>query len=339
MSSDINQLISKHLKGELSKDEELKLNEWINQKVSNEEQLRALEKIWQTPMGYPDIINMEDQKKILWDRLNGGSGQSKPETTKHVNLFARFYKYAAAAVVLLAIGLYVYSTNQPVVTPEVEIAQLWVVKENPNGVKSQIQLPDGTHVWLNAASRISYQRGFSDTARLVRLTGEAFFDVVKDKTRPFRVTAGEVITTALGTSFNINSYQTNEVQVSLVTGKVEVTRNDNNQRVFLNPGEQVFSGGSGLEVGEFFQDKDLAWKSGVLYFDNTNFDEMVKVLEKWYDVKFKIEGMSQAQKSMKAVGQFKDESLENVLKVLSHSMKFDFNINKNIVKIKPRKKV
>lgn len=271
-------------------------------------------------------INTDQEWKSLKGKLN-------TETPVRRFGFGQMVKYAAVAVLFIAIGLYYFTFNEK---EEVQIAQTQeVIKENPKGVKSQIQLPDGTHVWLNAASSISYQAGFSDSARLITLKGEAYFEVVKDLQRPFMVTSGQITTTALGTSFNINAYEDNDISISLNTGKVDVTRSDKGGHVILLPGEQANANPSGLSVLKFDKENVLAWKDGTIHFDNTDFDEMISVLEKWYDVSLVVEGLTlNKRKTLKVTGKFKNQTLASVLKLLSHSMNFSYTIDQNIVTLK-----
>lgn len=248
------------------------------------------------------------------------------------------FVWKSAAVIILAIGVGYgfYSLNQGTEkTENMPMVVHQTVKSNTKGVKSHIKLPDGSSVWLNASSTISYNPGFSDTARLVELRGEAYFEVKKDSRRPFRVTSGRLVTTALGTSFNIHAYEEHPVRVSLSTGKVGVARNDSKEHVVLEPGQQATGGALGLSVGTFDNRVVLSWKEGTIYFDNTGFDEVVRVLERWYDVDISVENLSDKdRKVLKITGTYTDQPLENVLKAIGHSMKFKFTINRKQVTIK-----
>ena len=187
--------------GENSASQSKELSEWIKTHKNVASDIYN----WDNYVERKNKISRIDTEKE-WANLK--RKLNKETNVKRFDL-GQVVKYAAAAIFLITVGLYYVTDNKQEV---VQVAETQVIKENPNGVKSQIQLPDGTHVWLNAASRISYQENYSENARLITLEGEAFFEVVKDTKRPFRVTSGNVVTTALGTSFNINAYQVENIR-------------------------------------------------------------------------------------------------------------------------------
>ncbi len=324
----IAKLFVKKMFGENSPSETEELNEWTEAHRKVADDIYNWDKFTERQIDISQI-NTDKEWSNLQHRLN------KERSDKRID-FWKFTKYAAAASVVIVFGLYLsqYESDDKkinVVTVEAPI----VVKENPNGVKSQILLPDGTHVWLNSASSISYFQRFSDSERLISLRGEAYFEVVKDKKRPFRVKSGNTTTTALGTSFNINAYDTSSIQISINTGIVDVTTLDNNEHIILNPGEQVYTDNSGLSIKKFSRESVLAWKDGTLYFENTDFDEMIDVLEKWYDVSFEVKNLSGEKRStLKVTGKFKNQTLVSVLKLLRHSLNFEYNVDQNNVTLK-----
>jgi len=335
--SEINKIIISYLSGQADDQQLEEVSEWVNASELNKNQFSKIKKYWETSK--MDVAG--DRTSIALERLNERIFQDRPQATIEPNPVVapaaqkfpqRFIQYAAAAIVLIAIGLYYFTATTPkAVQEQVALVQ----KTNTKGVKSQVQLPDGTYVWLNAASSISYSESFSDTARLIDLKGEAYFEVVKDTKRPFRVTAGQYVTTALGTSFNINSFDNNNIKVSLLTGKVDVLDKQSTKSVLLLPGDQAYIDQSQLVVTSFEEVGVVAWRDGTISFDNTKFDEMIKVLERWYDVKFVVQNLSDDEKAqLLATGKFKNQTLKNVLNVLSHSMKFDYSIDKKTITIK-----
>lgn len=282
-----------------------------------------------------EVVRVRLIKRISssMEKLEAVEESKKANLNKYIDLA---WKTAAIISLVLGVVYSFYSLNQGTEKQDlISQAVHQIVKSNPKGVKSQIKLPDGTNVWMNAASTISYKSGFSDTARLVELHGEAYFEVVKDNKRPFRVVSGQLVTTALGTSFNIQAYEDNAVTVSLSSGKVDVYRKGIKRHVVLEPGQQAKAVTSGLMVAEFEGRVVMAWKEGTIYFDNTGFDEVIGILERWYDVEITVENLSDKnRKGLKITGTYTDQSLENVLKAIGHSMKFDFTINRKQVIIK-----
>ncbi|SHM73400.1 FecR family protein [Cyclobacterium lianum] len=200
-----------------------------------------------------------------------------------------------------------------------------VIKSNGRGQKSKILMTDGSIIYLNASSELSYSRNFSHN-RVVRLTGEAYFEVANDSLNPFRVITGEIETVALGTAFNINAYREEQVQVALASGKVLVEHQENRNSVFLNPGQstEFQPEGGKLKVLPVDTHKISLWKEGILYFEKKPFPDLIPLLENWYNVDIEIRG---TMPDDRCTGRFeKKEYLSNVLKVLEHSIGFSFEI-------------
>ena len=169
----------------------------------------------------------------------------------------------------------------------------------PRGGQYQLTLPDGTNVWLNAASSISYPTAFVGRERVVSITGEVYFEVAKDKTKPFMVKVKEMVVEVLGTHFNINSYDEEEViKTTLLEGSVRVitgidsSHSASPSRSFLlAPGQQAqVSEERGIRQGfsRVVSDADveqvMAWKNGSFQFDNTPLTVVMRQLSRWYDV-------------------------------------------------------
>ncbi|MDN3689449.1 FecR family protein [Cyclobacterium jeungdonense] len=237
----------------------------------------------------------------------------------------------ASLIVFLAVD--VVRNNEG---PESAIAENethWITKYNPQGQKSKIHLPDGSTVIINADSEIKYSSDFGVNNREIYLTGESFFEVAPDSLLPFRVFTGNIVTTALGTSFNIQSYKPDRVNVQLATGKVEVVNElDENQLVFLQPGEQVTANGSQKFVkGSFNPQKAFLWKSGILLFDKVSFSEFALTLERWYGVE--IDLVNTPARGLKISGEFKETYLSNVLESIGYAYGFNYKIDQKKVKL------
>jgi ferric-dicitrate binding protein FerR (iron transport regulator) len=173
----------------------------------------------------------------------------------------------------------------------------------PRGGQYQLTLPDGSKVWLNAASSISYPAFFTGKDRKVKVTGEVYLEVAHNKARPFVVDIdGKSTVQVLGTSFNINSYgDGGDIRTTLIDGSVKVgkipgqARNDKSQAVILQPGQQAVI--PDLDPGPITVqpaniEQVLAWKNGYFNFDNTTIQKMAMQIERWYDIKVVFEGKS-----------------------------------------------
>ncbi|MEN0053529.1 MAG: FecR domain-containing protein [Mucilaginibacter sp.] len=171
------------------------------------------------------------------------------------------------------------SNNQADVKPEFNTIT------TPRGGQYQVILADGTKVWLNAASSIKFPQVFTGKERLVELTGEAYFEVAKDKIHPFIVQANDTRVQVLGTHFNVNAYaDNNALTTTLLEGSVQMS--SNNTMVKLLPGQQgvAVSNGAGIKVSLADIQQTMAWKNGLFIFRDLNITEVMKQVARWYDV-------------------------------------------------------
>ena len=156
----------------------------------------------------------------------------------------------------------------------------------PRGGQYQVSLPDGTKVWLNAASTLKYPYSFAVNERLVELNGEAYFEVSKDRKRPFRVNTGKQTVEVLGTHFNINAYSDEAaIRTTLLEGAVRVSTAS--AKVDIHPGEQSKFpyGSSVLSVDKNVDlDRVMAWKNDVFSFDNDDLKTVMRQIARWYDL-------------------------------------------------------
>ena len=227
------------------------------------------------------------------------------------------------------------------------------------GSKSKIQLPDGSQVWLNADSRITYDENFQGPFREVHIAGEAYFDIAKDKDHPFIIHANSIDVKILGTSLNIRSY-TNEknTEAVLIRGSIEVTlRNSPDKKIIMQPNEKlVVQNGKMLIMKDtlarqkvadlpvmtlgkaHFREKDsiamdILWVKNKLAFDQETLEDVARKIERWYAVKVTITDESLKQTEYSAV--FEDESLRQVMQALQMTGNFRYAINKKEVTITP----
>ncbi len=163
----------------------------------------------------------------------------------------------------------------------------------PLGGMYQITLPDGTKVWLNAASSLKYPMAFAKNERKVILLGEAFFEVTKDSSRPFKIHSKGQEIEVLGTTFNVNAYPENTaIKTTLITGKVKLS-NDNraSQAIYLQPGQQSTNTNNGnIQVANVDTAPFTAWKDGLFYFDETPVSDALQQIGRWYNVEVRYKG-------------------------------------------------
>jgi ferric-dicitrate binding protein FerR (iron transport regulator) len=159
----------------------------------------------------------------------------------------------------------------------------------PRGRQFRVTLPDGTKAWLNAASSVRYPVAFKGNERKVDITGEVYFEVAKDASKPFLVNAANKATIAvLGTSFNVNAYENEKnITTTLLTGVVKVaTPGDAGKEPVLKPGQQagVSRADGRIQVVGADLDKTMAWKNGLFNFEGASIEDVMRQLERWYDI-------------------------------------------------------
>jgi len=323
----VEQIVDEFFQGKESKLGRELFNNWYQSKG------KALQEIPEKEIIKNEIFQSISQR--VFDNSPDNTGMPRGRSRSFL-LFT--IKVAASFILLMGLAYLFYSKSEFGIIQKESVVQL--EKSNARGERSTFRLPDGTIVKLNSGSKLRFNEAFEIDKREVYLEGEAFFDVVKDSKRPFRVFSSGVVTTALGTSFNVKAFKTdkttNDIEVSLVTGKVNVYNEESNTDLILIPGEQaIFRKSVGLKR-TFNESEILAWKDGVVHFQDTEFHEIVGELERWYDVDFEVNGLSESESHrLKGTGKFntQKQTLTTVLEVLSHSMNFEYDLSEKKVSI------
>lgn len=226
----------------------------------------------------------------------------------------RFVSAVTAAAVIIGVVMFrIYVKDSSSVTPATAI-QEYVVNV-PAGGRTDISLPDGTKVMLNAGSRLSYTSEFNKRTREVSLSGEGYFEVAHDKDRPFNVNTSKCTVTVLGTKFDISAYEQDcETFTALVEGSVLFKAGE--EETLVSPGELVTVGDKGL-TKEVVDVRDYyGWTSGIIKYNNIPFSSLLKRLEREYDTHLILEDKSLGDRTIR-VSFSKDDSVEMILKVLS----------------------
>lgn len=205
--------------------------------------------------------------------------------------------------------------------------------ETPNGGQYQVGLPDGTTVWLNAASSLKYPVSFANNnQRKVELNGEAYFEVAKDKTKPFRVISKGQEVEVLGTHFNVNSYANEQaVRTTLFEGSVKVS-NSGDQKI-LKPGQQSAAQNAGLTVTAANLQEVLAWKNGYFDFNDEEIQSVMRKLSRWYNVDIEFNGKITAERFNGGISRYKN--ISQVLSLLSSTGAVHFKIEGRRIIVMP----
>lgn len=259
-------------------------------------------------------ISQETSSRI-WNRLQ----QNIPESTEAKIVQIGWYKWRRIAAVglILVVALGALWLNTLLSAPQ------WVVELNPSKDENRrIELQDGSIVWLAPGSSLRFQKGFSKKARAIALSGEAFFQVKKDQSRPFSVSAEGIRTTALGTSFRVKAKSNSpEVRIALITGKVMIQSEKNTllqTRYFLTPGKQfvLLKGSNNPKVESVDNQLVLDWRDGKLVFEDAPLKHVLLQLKAIYhvDIDFKSKMINDCIVNTSFP---KNEPVKNILTVLA----------------------
>lgn len=220
------------------------------------------------PGGNKAVLTLSNGKKIFLDNTSNGS----------------LAKQGNVSVIKLNGGQLTYKgVNQ---AHNENSQPVYNTLSTPRGGQYKLTLPDGTKVWLNAASSLHYPVAFSGQTRTVALTGEGYFEIAQDAQKPFIVQADKIKIEVLGTSFDVNSYKEEDaIKTTLEGGSIKMTEGE--ESILLKPGERVSvdKKNGEMHVGKANVAADIAWKNGFFFFDNTNIKEIMARVSRWYDVK------------------------------------------------------
>ena len=280
---------------------------------------------WQKELGNQEALEGE-----LLGKINARIANAENITINYNrrNRLIPILRTAAIIVIALIVSFAAYHYTS---ISNHENDQLVIIeKVTQKGQKSNIILGDGTLIRLNSDSKLVYPERFNSTKREVLLEGEAFFDVVRDKKRPFIIKSGDLSTTVLGTSFNIRAFPHEISQITVATGKVQVTSGNSQSTLnsqLLVSGEQINYDPSSGQIlkNEVDIEQFLAWKDGILNFEEMELHEATKILERWYGVS--ITFADDAIRHCRIVsGTYRDENLFNVLKSFRYFLEFEFKV-------------
>lgn len=297
-------LLYKYFKGTATMDEEKQILDWVDESPANRNAFQKERMLY-------DIALFTDEKKL-----------KKEQKKVHILPVLRWSaRIAAVVVVALSCGFLFrdYQYNK--------VAQMQTVAV-PAGQRAQITLADGTRVWLNAKSTLTYASNFGRTDRNIMLEGEAFFEVAKNKDIPFYVNTEKNKVRVVGTSFNVCAYKdSKEFETTLVEGVVDIYAVGKEKPI------------ARLQKNEFFADYDgklkktvlpsydyLRWKEGLYCFDDSELSHILNRLELYYNVKITVKNKKLL--SHRYTAKFKEQDgIEHILKVIQKDQNFKYYIN------------
>lgn len=318
MSKSSDNLLEKFISGKrISQHEFTLLENLLENTEKKQEMFLWMEDKWH--LSTPEMVALQfDQirKKIR-----------KKSKAQHVSSLISILSKAAAVlfIPLFVATIYLYFQK----TDTTKLLTLYTQK----GEQTRVILPDGSKAWLNVDTKLSYPVNYGVKSRKIELEGQAYFEVMKNKELPFEVLSGSITTKALGTKFAVSAYPgASVIKSSLIEGSIEVKCGGTTK--VLTPREQFVYCKEKTEISihSFNETDELAWKNEQLMFRLTPYNQVIKELEKWYDVSFDYNPALFESETFSA--RFKRyETLENVLQVMSKAGKFNYRVDGEVVRI------
>lgn len=304
-----------YISGQITDDiEKETIREWINESGDNKQTFILLKNAFALSRKSSGTIDIDQEYAEL-----------KIQTLfRRKTRIPEFIKYAAVILITIGLSWIVRKNFDNTVFEDIRVNQVTC----PPGQISELTLSDGTKIWLNAGSKISYPSSFNKQDRSVYLEGEAFFEVKKDRGRPFLVETKMIKIAVLGTSFNVDAYAGNRfIKTTLVDGKVQILDKTGNKITDMVPSQlaQYDTIGQKITLSDVDTRFYSSWKEGKMSFFNEPLAEITAKLERWYHVKFIF--ASEDIKAYRYSGTFiKYKPLEQVLNVFKLSSPIDYSI-------------
>ena len=323
---EIKSLIQKYLQDQTTEDENKQLHQWILQSPENEKRFFAEKDIWDTAGSHANRKNYDIQPELelFKKRIEGIAPRQN-------HLFRRMLQMAAMLLVTFGLGwatrfISLKQEQQPV---QASVQEIFV----PKGQVNQVFLADGTRIWINSETRLTIPSVFTSKERVVKLSGEAFFSVAKDASRPFRVEVKGQQIEVLGTTFNVRAYDNSgEIETTLETGQIKLLAG--NQTALLQPGEQsIFDKGSNkLSVDKVDPLTFSSWKNGRYEFHNKDLTEVFKIVERWYDVEITMDENYFGKMHFSGVIK-RNKDVKHFLELLNHIVPIQYDMKDDKIQI------
>ncbi len=305
--ADIYDILARHFSHQTSAEEEKLIRKF---RKNHPAEYANLLKLWEK--GDVHVMNYDARK--AWDQVRSQLSDKKqvgkvvPLHARRLPLYTKMIRVAAVAAIVIIGGLganYLISN----LGSKTIMAEASVTEKG-----KEVLLSDGSKVWLNENATLSYPKTMGEEERVVHLTGEAFFEVTSDSSRPFIVHTENSITKVLGTSFNINS-RAGETEVTVNSGKVKVSTLAD-QYVVITPGFSAMVLGDVIEKSENTDPNYLSWKTGNFSFNNRRLDSVIEDLSAYYSKPVKL---MPSVKNARLTASFDQFSLEDILAVIQLS--------------------
>lgn len=313
-------LLARILTGEASSAEKDEFYRKLGDSKEYEELFYEVKSLWLRTSQQKMIVDVDSEFESLWKKIN------LPVKKTTFSIGKRILQYAAIALFILGIGGlsgYFLSKNS------VEVADMGIQKYTATkGSVSIVEFADGTKVWLNSGSELTYREDHKNKQRLAELHGEAFFEVKHRADFPFMIKASDIVVRDLGTTFNIKAYPEDKwVETSLIEGEADILTSQGNALVKLVPGESAVyhPEDKKIDIKPFTSNVLSAWRDGKFVIRDQRLEDIFKELSRWYDVEFQFE--NQSLRDYKYTGNIKKSTTaQHVMKMLKLTANFNYKI-------------
>ncbi len=293
------------------------------------------------------VVSFLFLSSIGWYLFRTAETETSPVVSDRKDLFSAVLKTSDGKVIYLdgnkesvfqleSRGVHVSDSLKELVyqTPLTEDSLIWHQLDIPRGGEYKLVLSDGTQVWLNSESTIRFPVSFARESREISVTGEVYLEVVHDTLRPFRVKAGEGCVEVLGTAFGMTVYPLDSIwSTTLVQGSVRASWGD--QSRVLMPHRKVFVKGGELLEKEVDVENELGWVQGIFVFEHEPLEEVVKKLERWYDVEFRFND-DKLRKYLFTGKVSRDVGIKQILELMERMNIVSFEQKENFILIKEK---
>lgn len=330
-------LIIDCLSGNLSQNARMELDRWLDESEEHRMYYHQIKDLWDSSGVADDLFLFDNEKayKLFCMRRAFSCATFKSQPVKKRSLWKSAVSVAAVLLPFLILGyftvLYFNSRQWDKASPCISEINC------PNGSKTQLRLADGSIVWLNSGSTLSYNDDFGKSNRKLKLQGEAYLEVAHNEKLPLIVEAGQLAIKVLGTEFNVSAYNdNNEIKVFLLKGSVCLSDDNDKdeQLVVLNPMEKaVYNIETGkLDVSEAKSDLELSWMRNRLIFRGESFADIVRALQRSYGVKINIHNKS--LENRRFAGDFNlNDPIEKVFKIMASNNNLKYTIEEDLIDI------
>ena len=368
--NDIWHLVARKLAGEATHEDLATLEQFLRENPSENYFVEIMSELWDNKfpennhylenkhkelvlslqnLGLDDGKFSHDEHIVSADKVEGHSNSRR----KWVMVFA-----SLAAIIAIAISFYILNGNTDNKEPLADIATKNEITTK-NGSKTNLVLPDGSKVWLNAGSKLTYDKNYGNKIREISLVGEAYFDVVKNHEKPFIIHTDKMDIKVLGTAFNVKCYPGEKTtETSLIRGSIEVTMKDRQEKIILKPNEKLIIKNEDLpevkkEVKNYkaapinptpiveishltYEPKknaiiETSWLDNRLVFVNETFLEVAAKMERWYGVKINFQDKD--LEGYHFTGTFENENINQALSALKLIYRFNYKVEKDVITI------